>query len=80
MSTSSTLLTLHNLQTSAPQTIEVRDYVISVKEESDRQVAGAKLAALRGFVETLIAEDEPILNTMRFRRGVLVAADQRLPA
>jgi hypothetical protein len=30
----------------------VRDYVISVKEESDLQVAGAKLAARRGFVDT----------------------------
>ena len=124
------LRTLHNLQTSAPETIEVRDYaieyrieaptymqhglvtgtnvfaqhlrrqgmdtfmlfagapidtrrsrsffVIGVRKEGNRQVADAKLAALRGFVEGLIAEDEPILNTMRFRQGVLVAADRHL--
>jgi hypothetical protein len=33
---------------------------------------------LRSFVEKLLAEDEPILNTMRFKQGVMVASDQHL--
>ena len=28
--------------------------------------------------DKLIAEDEPVLNTMRFRKGVLVASDRHL--
>ena len=31
-----------------------------------------------GFVDKLLAEDEPVLNTMRFRKGVLVASDRHL--
>src|SRR6516162_3430408 len=36
------------------------------------------LRELCGFVDKLIAEDEPVLNTMRFRKGVLVASDRHL--
>ena len=38
----------------------------------------AALRELCGFVDKLIAEDEPVLNTMRFRKGVLVASDRHL--
>jgi hypothetical protein len=44
----------------------------------EKQVLAAKLERLRGFVEKLLAEDEPILNTMRFKKGVMVASDQHL--
>jgi hypothetical protein len=30
---------------------------------------------VRCFVEQLLAEDDPVLNTMRFRVGVLAASD-----
>ena len=30
------------------------------------------------FVDKLVAEDEAVLNTMRFRKGVLVASDHHL--
>jgi len=43
--------------------------------EADQHAA---LQALRGFTERLISEDEPIFETMRFRRGVLVASDRYL--
>ncbi len=42
------------------------------------QVVNAKLRELRGFVDRLIDEDEPVLNTMRFRKGSLVASDRHL--
>jgi hypothetical protein len=44
----------------------------------EKQLFAAKLQGLRGFVEKLLAEDEPILNTMRFKKGVLVASDLHL--
>ena len=121
------LRTLHNLQTRAPDTIEVGDhsieyrietggytqhglitgtnafaqhlrrngmdmfmlfsgapidplrtrsfFVIGVRKGKD---SAAKLGALRDFVERLLDEDEPVLNTMRFRQGMLVASDQHL--
>jgi len=40
--------------------------------------AGAKLEGLRGFVQRLIAEDAPVLDTIRFRPRVLVASDRHL--
>jgi hypothetical protein len=43
-----------------------------------RRDANAELRELCGFVDRLIAEDEPVLNTMPFRKGVLVAADHHL--
>jgi len=38
----------------------------------------AKLENLRGFVQRLIAEDAPVLDTIRFRPRVLVASDRHL--
>ena len=45
---------------------------------ADRQRTAAQLAGVRGFVEKLLAEDDPVLNTMRFRVGVLTASDRHL--
>src|SRR5215472_7310210 len=42
------------------------------------QILSGKLQGLRSFVETLLAEDEPILNTMHFKQGVMVASDRHL--
>jgi len=128
------LRSLHNLPTSAPEAIEVRDYAIEYRVEamgymqhglitgtnvfaqhlrrrgmdtfmlfagapidqhrsrtfnvvgvqkrgdgnSERQVVDAELGELCDFVDKLLAEDEPVLNTMRFRKGVLVASDRHL--
>jgi len=52
-------------------------FVVGVRDTGDAPAA-AKLATLRSFVETLLAEDEPVLNTMRFRTGVMVASDRHL--
>lgn len=56
--------------------------VVGVQKTGDsteeREAAYAKLGELRGFVDKLLAEDEPVLNTMRFRKGVLVASDRHL--
>lgn len=43
-----------------------------------RAVAAAKLNDLRAFVQQLIAEDAPVLDTIRFRPRVLVASDRHL--
>ena len=40
--------------------------------------AAATLDGLRGFVQRLIAEDAPVLDTIRFRPRVLVASDRHL--
>jgi len=128
------LRTLHNLPTSAPEAIEVRDYAIEYRVEAtgymqhglitgtnvfaqhlrrhgmdafmlfagapiderrsrgfnvvgarktgnsaaERQPVNAALRELCDFVDRLLAEDEPVLNTMRFRKGVLVASDRHL--
>ena len=56
--------------------------VVGVQKRGDgnaeRQVVDTELRELYGFVDKLIAEDEPVLNTMRFRKGVLVAPDRHL--
>lgn len=44
----------------------------------DRHRVAAELAGVRGFVERLTAEDDPVLNTMRFKPGVLVGSDRHL--
>jgi phenylpropionate dioxygenase-like ring-hydroxylating dioxygenase large terminal subunit len=128
------LRSLHNLSTGTPETVDVRDYSIEYRIETERylqhglitgtntfaqhlrrggmdtymlftgapinehrarsffvigvqktrdgaaerQVVGVKLQTLRNFVEKLMAEDEPVLNTMRFRPGVMVASDRHL--
>jgi nitrite reductase/ring-hydroxylating ferredoxin subunit len=126
------LRTLHGLQTSTPDMIEIGDYAIEYRIETDhymqhgritgtnvfaqhlrrdgmdtfmlfcgapidrqrsrgfftvgvyrggggdeRRVAG-QLEGVRCFVEKLLAEDDPVLNTMRFKAGVLVASDRHL--
>jgi phenylpropionate dioxygenase-like ring-hydroxylating dioxygenase large terminal subunit len=57
-------------------------YVVGVRRSPQEVDPGAatvaRLQALRDFVEKLMAEDEPVLNTMRFRKGTLVAADRHL--
>src|SRR5260370_23733043 len=42
------------------------------------QSVSEKLQGLHGYVEKLLAEDEPILNTMRFKPGVMVDSDRHL--
>ena len=57
-------------------------FVIGVPSDGDgdrqSQIVSEQLQGLRSFVEKLLAEDEPILNTMRFKQGVMVASDQHL--
>ena len=54
-------------------------YVYGVpKSDADPHAVASKLDMLRGFVERLLAEDAPVLDTIRFRPGVLVAADRHL--
>jgi nitrite reductase/ring-hydroxylating ferredoxin subunit len=128
------LRTLHGLQTSTPDMIEIGDYAIEYRIETehymqhgritgtnvfaqhlrregmdtfmlfcgapiDRQHSrgfsmvgiykggesvaeqhrvAAQLEGVRSFVEKLLAEDDPVLNTMRFKAGVLVASDRHL--
>lgn len=128
------LRTLHGLETGTPDTIEIGDYAIEFRIETERymqhgrvtgtnvfaqhlrrdgmdtfmlfcgapidrqrsrgfyvvgiykggdgpadqQRTAAQLAGVREFVDKLLAEDDPVLNTMRFKAGVLVAADQHL--
>ncbi len=45
---------------------------------ADRHLAAARLEGVCGFVERLLAEDDPVLNTMRFRVGALVRSDRHL--
>jgi hypothetical protein len=56
--------------------------VVGVQKRGDgsgeRQIVDAKLREQCSFVDKLLAEDEPVLNTMRFRKGVLVASDRHL--
>jgi phenylpropionate dioxygenase-like ring-hydroxylating dioxygenase large terminal subunit len=54
-------------------------YCFGVRETGDGQAgAAAKLDNLRGFVRRLLAEDAPVLDTIRFRPRVLVASDRHL--
>jgi nitrite reductase/ring-hydroxylating ferredoxin subunit len=53
-------------------------YVIGVRKgipEAERQ---ARLKALKQFVDKLYGEDDAVLSTIRFRKGVLIAADRHL--
>jgi phenylpropionate dioxygenase-like ring-hydroxylating dioxygenase large terminal subunit len=52
-------------------------YVYGVLKSEPHATTG-ELDRLRGFVERLLAEDAPVLDTIRFRAGVLVAADRHL--
>ena len=40
--------------------------------------AAPQLEAVRAMVDRLLAEDAPVLNTIRFRKGLLVASDRHL--
>lgn len=54
-------------------------YVYGVRDAGQgRAGAAARLDDLRGFVQRLIAEDAPVLDTIRFRPRVLVASDRHL--
>jgi nitrite reductase/ring-hydroxylating ferredoxin subunit len=46
--------------------------------DGGREAVPGRLATLRGFVERLIAEDAPVLDTIRFRPRTLVASDRHL--
>jgi phenylpropionate dioxygenase-like ring-hydroxylating dioxygenase large terminal subunit len=128
------LRTLHNLQTGAPDAIEVRDgaieycidtanymqhgsiqgtnvfaqhlrmgeahrfmlfagapidcqssrgfYVVGVQprdaEAGGETAARAELEGVRAFVQRLLSEDDPVLTTINFRRGVMTASDRHL--
>jgi len=50
-------------------------YAIGVRRGPNE---AAELAAVKALVDRLIAEDAPVLNTIRFKKGVLVASDRHL--
>jgi nitrite reductase/ring-hydroxylating ferredoxin subunit len=50
-------------------------YAVGVKRGP---AAEAQLAAVKAMVDRLLAEDAPVLSTIRFRKGVLVASDRHL--
>jgi nitrite reductase/ring-hydroxylating ferredoxin subunit len=45
---------------------------------ADHHRVAAQLEGVSGFVAQLLAEDDPVLNTMRFKPGVLTASDRHL--
>jgi hypothetical protein len=49
--------------------------VIGVRRGPDEAV---QLAATKAMVDRLLAEDAPVLDTIRFKKGVLVASDRHL--
>jgi nitrite reductase/ring-hydroxylating ferredoxin subunit len=53
-------------------------YVIGVRNSLLAAEQKAKLAALKQFVDKLYVEDAAVLDTIRFRKGVLVASDRHL--
>jgi hypothetical protein len=54
-------------------------YAFGVRDDgTGREGAAPRLDTLRGFVQRLLAEDAPVLDTIRFRPGVLVASDRHL--
>jgi hypothetical protein len=57
-------------------------FVVGVRSDGDgdlqSQIVSAKLQRVRSFVEKLLAEDEAIFNTIRFKPGVMVASDRDL--
>jgi phenylpropionate dioxygenase-like ring-hydroxylating dioxygenase large terminal subunit len=52
--------------------------VVGIRKSGEAARTAAQLAGVRGFVDTLLAEDDPVLNTMRFKPGVFVASDRYL--
>jgi phenylpropionate dioxygenase-like ring-hydroxylating dioxygenase large terminal subunit len=53
-------------------------YVIGVRNGVPPAERQARLAALKQFVDKLYGEDDAVLSTIRFRKGVLIAADRHL--
>jgi nitrite reductase/ring-hydroxylating ferredoxin subunit len=54
-------------------------YAFGVRDDgTGRTGVAARLDILRGFVQRLLAEDAPVLDTIRFRPRVLVASDRHL--
>lgn len=53
-------------------------FMVGVPRQGDAGAERQALDNLRGFVERLLGEDEPVLESMRFRRGTLVASDRHL--
>jgi phenylpropionate dioxygenase-like ring-hydroxylating dioxygenase large terminal subunit len=53
-------------------------FTIGIPKRGDAEAERQGLDSLRGFVERLLGEDEPVLEAMRFRRGTLVASDRHL--
>jgi nitrite reductase/ring-hydroxylating ferredoxin subunit len=53
-------------------------FMVGVPHQGDAEAERRALGNLRGFVERLLGEDEPVLESMRFRRGTLVASDRHL--
>jgi nitrite reductase/ring-hydroxylating ferredoxin subunit len=53
-------------------------YVIGVRNGLPPAERQAKLQALKQFVDKLYAEDAVVLDTIRFRKGVLVVSDRHL--
>lgn len=53
-------------------------FAVGIHKGGGPAVERAKLDGVRGFVEGLLAEDDPVLNTMRFKVGVLTASDHHL--
>jgi len=53
-------------------------FMIGVKKGGTPAEQQGTLAGMHSLVERLLGEDEPVLDSMRFRRGVLVASDRHL--
>jgi nitrite reductase/ring-hydroxylating ferredoxin subunit len=54
-------------------------YAYGVRDDgTGRAGVAARLDTLRGFVQRLLAEDAPVLDTIRFRPRLLVASDRHL--
>jgi phenylpropionate dioxygenase-like ring-hydroxylating dioxygenase large terminal subunit len=57
-------------------------FVVGVKPSEPNaggeQATRARLEGLRGFVQRLLSEDDPVLKTINFRRGVMTASDRHL--
>src|SRR4029453_10433590 len=81
------LRTLHGLPAVDPDAVRVGEHHIEYRIESSAFVregrrggdaVAEKLASVGRLVRQLIAEDAPVLDTIRFRPGVLVASDRHL--
>ena len=54
-------------------------YCFGVRDDgTGRDGVAARLEVLRGFVQRVLAEDAPVLDTIRFRPRLLVASDRHL--